>query len=601
MNEEQLKRALIEAHNKGDKQAAELFARKIKELRAQQSVAQQPAAQPEPSLADKALGAAEVAGSVLSGSIAEPLAGLAGIASIPFKGDDAGGVVESVRGALTYEPQTQQGQQYAKSIAEAPILSDIADAVQYGQKRLGEAAYRATGSPAAAAAAETIPTLLTFGAGKAASKIAEPAYRLAKGDSSLPEKTQSAADYASERGLIMPTSDVLPPETAVGKLAQSTGEKIPITGTAGMRVEQQKQRIDQINRLSEQYGIPSDEEIVASVRRTGDKVKQAAGKRYESIIGSMGETPIDLTRTTKAIDDALAQYSQPGALKNETVIANLQKVKEQLMSGEQTLPLLRQNRTLFREVIKGDDTALSDSAKRINDNVYRAITNDMSDAVAKQLGPDAARKLREADAVYAQEVNAVKKTKLKSILEKGDIKPELASKMLFSNDRSEFKSLYDSLDMRGRQNARAAIVQKMFEKFETNDSPEKFLAVANKLKPQIGVFFKGDERKQLDGLINWLESSRRASEASVVTPTGMQNMPILTAGAIGDTQLTGGALTAIAGTVGGLARAYESAPVKSIMIRMSSVHKNSPEFKRLSNQLSGILATYAQSEAEKDE
>ena len=44
MNEESLKQALIQAHNKDDKQAAELFARKIKELRAQ-GAAQQP--QPE--------------------------------------------------------------------------------------------------------------------------------------------------------------------------------------------------------------------------------------------------------------------------------------------------------------------------------------------------------------------------------------------------------------------------------------------------------------------------------------------------------------------------------------------------------------------------
>ena len=197
-------------------------------------------------------------------------------------------------------------------------------------------------------------------------------------------------------------------------------------------------------------------------------------------------------------------------------------------------------------------------------------------------------------------MKSVKKTKLRSILEKGDIKPELASKMLFSNDRSEFKGLYDSLDIRGRQNARAAIVQRMFEKFETNDSPEKFLSVANKLKPQIGVFFKGDERKQLDGLVNWLESSRRASDASLVTATGMQNLPVLALGAAGDAQLSGGALTALTASVGGLARVYESAPVKSILIRMSSTPKNSPEFKRLSNELSGILTTYAQSEAEKN-
>jgi hypothetical protein len=555
----------------------------------------------EPSLSDKALGAAEVAGSVISGTIAEPLAGLAGIASIPFKGSNAGDVVESVRGALTYEPKTQQGQQYAQDLAQAPILSDISEAMQKGQKALGGAAFEATGSPVLAAAAETIPTALTFGAGKIASKVAEPAFRLAKGDSALPEKTQSAVDYAAKNDLILPTSDALPPTTAIGRHAQSAAEKIPFTGTGPMRAAQQEQRVAQIKKLSDEYGLPSDEEIVRSVSRKSDRIKKAAGDRYETIISQMGQTPIDLTQTMKVIDDSIAQYSRGGALKNEKVLASLQKVKDDLSSGEQDLQLIRQNRTLFREIIKGDDSALAESAKRINDKVYQAITNDMTNGVAKQLGPDTARKMREADAIYAEEFNTIKKTKLKSILEKGDIKPETATKMLFSNDKSEFKNLYSSLDMTGRQNARAAIVNRMFEKFDTTDSPEKFLSEANRLKPQIGEFFKGDERKQLDGLINYLDASRQATKASTITPTGIQNLQVTApVAAVGDFQLTGGVGLATVGTLGGLARVYESKPVRSILVRMSSTPKNSPEFKRLSNELSGILAAYAQSEAEKD-
>lgn len=561
----------------------------------------QPVVEKEKTLPETLGGIGETALTMATGAVAEPLAGLAGLASLPFKGSEAGGVVDTVRNALTYQPKTEAGQEYAQAIAEAPILSDISEAIQSGQKRLGESAYAATGSPAAAAVAETIPTLLTMGAGKLASKTVDPFYRLAKGDSSLPADTQSAVDFANKEGLILPTSDVLQPSTAVGRHAQSAAEKIPLTGTSGLRAEQQSQRIAQIKKLADDYGTPSDEEIVASIRRSTDKVKNAAGKRYEQIVSGMGAEPIPLNRTVKAIDDAIAQYSQSGALKNKSVLSTLEEIKADLTSGDNDLSLLRQNRTLFRELIKGDDTAMSDSAKRINDSVYRAMTNDMIDGVSSKLGPNAARKMREADAIYADEINSIKKTKLKSILERGDVKPETASKMLFSNDRSEFKTLYDSLDIRGRQNARAAIVNRMFEKFDSTESPEKFLSEANKLKPQIGVFFKGDERKQLDGLINWLDASRQATKASTVTPTGQQNLQVLVPSAVtGDVLTTGGVGIGVAATIGGLARAYESKPVRSLMIRMSSVPKNSPEFARLSNELSVILASYAQSEGEKD-
>jgi hypothetical protein len=571
-------------------------------MQPQASEQPQQAVQPqERSFLDKAAGIGETALTMATGAIAEPLAGLAGLASAPFVGADAGSVVENVRSAATYQPRTQAGNEYLKNVAEAPILSDIAQAMQSGQQKLGSAAYEATGSPALAAAAETIPTLLTMGAGKLASKAVEPAFRISKGDSSLPENAQSALNYADNEGLILPTSDVLQPKTALGIQAQSAAEKIPLTGTGAMRADQQAQRIEQIKKLSEQYGTPSDDEIVASINRSTNKVKGAAGKRYEQIISDMGAQPIELKQTVLAIDDALNQYAKPGALKNEKVLGSLQQIKDQLLSGENDLQLLRQNRTLFRELIKGEDTALPESAKRINDRVYQAMTNDMVDGVSTKLGPDTARKMREADAIYADEINSIKKTKLKSILEKGDVKPELATRMLFSTDRSEFKGLYDSLDIKGRENARAAIVSRMFEKFDTTESPEKFLSEAAKIKPQIGVFFKGEERKQLDGLINWLDSTRQATKASTVTSTGQQNFQVLAPSAVvGDIYTTGGIGVATVGSLGALAKVYESKPVRSIMIRMASTPKNSPEFKRLSNELSVILASYTQSEAEKN-
>jgi hypothetical protein len=115
------------------------------------------------------------------------------------------------------------------------------------------------------------------------------------------------------------------------------------------------------------------------------------------------------------------------------------------------------------------------------------------------------------------------------------------------------------------------------------------------------VFFKGEERKQLDGLINWLDSTRQATKASTVTSTGQQNFQVLAPSAVvGDIYTTGGIGVATVGSLGALAKVYESKPVRSIMIRMASTPKNSPEFKRLSNELSVILASYTQSEAEKN-
>ena len=77
--------------------------------------AQQPLAQPAPApqestTGDKILGGLEAAGTVASSIIAQPLAGIAGVASLPF--EDLAGSAENVaatQDALTFQPRTEEG------------------------------------------------------------------------------------------------------------------------------------------------------------------------------------------------------------------------------------------------------------------------------------------------------------------------------------------------------------------------------------------------------------------------------------------------------------------------------------------------------------
>jgi hypothetical protein len=143
LNEETLKQALIQAHNKGDKQAAELFARKIKELRAQgqQPITQipvgtgenaviadysvQPEQKPEQSFLDKAIGAAEAGATMATGAttgtlgyIAGATEGLARQALGQYTSDEAQKMAEQASAALTYAPRTEAGQDFVSGIAD---------------------------------------------------------------------------------------------------------------------------------------------------------------------------------------------------------------------------------------------------------------------------------------------------------------------------------------------------------------------------------------------------------------------------------------------------------------------------------------------------
>ncbi len=122
-------------------------------------------------------GVVEPALTLGTGMLAEPVAGLAGIAQSinPFADEGAGSrAVEATREALTFQPRTKSGQESLQSVGE--VIEPVAKVLSQAEKALGDGAFKVTGSPALAAAAATIPTalaeLIGVGAGKGALKSA---------------------------------------------------------------------------------------------------------------------------------------------------------------------------------------------------------------------------------------------------------------------------------------------------------------------------------------------------------------------------------------------------------------------------------------------
>jgi hypothetical protein len=112
----------------------------------------------------------ETAATLASGAIAEPVAGISGIAAGLATGDaeSAARAVEGTREALTYLPRTESGKKFVTSLAG--FVQPVAEFAGELETKLGDAAFDATGSPALAAAATSVPTLITELLGAAAGK-----------------------------------------------------------------------------------------------------------------------------------------------------------------------------------------------------------------------------------------------------------------------------------------------------------------------------------------------------------------------------------------------------------------------------------------------
>ena len=122
----------------------------------------QPEQAPERSTGEQVVGGLENIASLVSGAIAEPIAGLAGIGaqigeSLGLADQGAATrTIEAVREAATFAPRTETGQEQQQALGEA--LAPVAEALGGAEDFLGDTAFELTGSPAIAAAAKSLPT-----------------------------------------------------------------------------------------------------------------------------------------------------------------------------------------------------------------------------------------------------------------------------------------------------------------------------------------------------------------------------------------------------------------------------------------------------------
>ncbi len=410
-------------------------------------------------------------------------------------------------------------------------------------------------------------------------------------------EAQQAINFAEKNNAPLLTTDVAPPGTFTGNSARALGEKIPVTGTGALRRGQQEARNEIVQRYAQQFDSPAPEEIVQSLQRQTSKVKQAAGGRLSLVNDAMQSAgTINPTQAISAIDTEINRLSRLGGAADTQTISKLETYRDELNKGAD-FGLLRDLRTQFRQDVKGDRTVWPNQSQAAVNRVYSALTNDVNQAVSDTLGAKMASRYKQANAVYANEAQMVNNTRLKNVLQKGDLTPEVVNNLLFSNKQSEVRQLYNSLDSKGRGAARASVIGKAYEK--SGGSPDKFLNEVNRLSSQTGILFKGEERQYLQGLTKYLDQTRHASRAGAVTPTGQELFQIaVPAGVATDVLGTGGVGTAAGLSYGAVARFYESKPIRNAILRLANTKPGTPQYEKALSQAALIVRPFVANHTE---
>ncbi|EBW5624973.1 lytic transglycosylase domain-containing protein [Salmonella enterica subsp. enterica serovar Mbandaka] len=510
------------------------------------------------------------------------------------------------QGSLT--PKTTEGKIFSEALpyltpvgaeriaAQAP---SIASRFAQGASRL--LAENAVGSLAANSERDNPEALATDlgtgvvlgGAINQLGRAAGAAYRGIRG--TIAPEAQQAIQFANAADVPLHTTDVLQPNSRVGRMAQTTAENIPFAGTSSMRANQQEARSQLVDEFASRFGEYDPSIVVGSLKAKSSGIRRAAGNRLEQVQNAMAGVNIQPSRAIQQIDNEIADLQKLGGAADNETISKLKVYRDELSrnagaSGPMAMDLqqLSALRSQFRQDVKGERQALINRSEAAVNRVYNAMTSDIDSAIGQNLGNDTLRRYKQANAIYADEANKLQNTRLKNVIMKGDLTPEVVNNMLFSKNKSEVQNLYRSVGQVGRAQMRNGIIGKAMEK--SGGSPDQFLRQVNLMSNQTGIAFKGRDAAYLKGIKNYLEATKRAGQAGVTTPTGQQTIPFI----LGIGTVTNPALVGVGGGYGLLARMYESEPARNAMLRLANTPRGSTAFEKALAEVERAVNSFAQ-------
>lgn len=568
----QLKAALIKAHKKGDTRAANFFAEQIKSMQQEQleptndveavQPTQPEVTQDEKTIVDQISGGVSGAATLASDVIGTSAGGLTALVDIlnPFTDNDPVQIIESVKNKLRIGP-TDDGERALQQLGEAiKPIQPVIDAVSEFKNTAGQQGLDFSGSPAFATFVNIIPDIIAEigGAGiarrGATSQTLKPATQQAKQAAVAGVKSIDDAT-----GITKLTSDVIPPETRLGKLFQSQGELVAGFQRKGQQAQRVKAIEDIANKFDVVEGTGFESKIVKGLKDSVQASKQAIGKLYDEStakLDKLGDVP--LIKTKRFAKEVINKELKKGARADQSVISDMQTFVD--APDDLSFELVKEIRSSVGanlEKVKRGAPVQGNSDTALLKRTYGQLSNDMVD-FANNADSKLASKWKKANDVVSEFSLGNSKQGAKAIIRSGDATPEVVDRLLFSGKNSDVEFLASNLDEAGKNAAKQRILQRALEKSSIDGddiNPNKFLSQLNKTRNQIGKIFNPEERKAVFALRDQLSKTRRAQEASVATPTGQQ--------------LTLGAALAfppalVPGVIAGI---IESKPVRDLLIK----------------------------------
>jgi len=281
-------------------------------------VTEQPQVQQEQksSLMDDVFGGVEGFLALTSGMLAQPIAGLAGLAASPqgfLEGKEGAGAntVKEWADAMTYKPRGEEGKQAIQNIGD--FVKPATDKLEKFKKFLGDDAFNAFGSEELATLMYTIPDaaieILTAGIGGRGTAMAKQAERLSKAD---------------KAGMFKKAEDATQPQVFKEEGAPASFKEEGVTATRGDATQDFTQQKTE-GQLFEEAGEVGD-------LMRGERLKQSEQIKGR-IEGLVDESGVSIQQRLDGLVDDLGVSEELG----NSVKASLRSQKKQLKADRKNI------------------------------------------------------------------------------------------------------------------------------------------------------------------------------------------------------------------------------------------------------------------------
>lgn len=291
--------------------------------------------------------------------------------------------------------------------------------------------------------------------------------------------------------------------------------------------------------IAETAGDDTGRVLQASAEVRAFRESNIASRLYDKVdeaVAASGNDIVTPTKSTAALDDALQKQSESLA-PDDVLQKELGDISARI--NDPSISKSFSNMRLLRSQLGdladkyGSPVNGNKAASRIFADVRQAVDDDIADFALNSGNAGIKKAYQRADKFYKSAMQRSDKAIANAM--KNNKPDEIYNAFVKTGKGDRANNFYQALDQKGQAALRYQMADEAINKATNestgNFSPAKFAGEFERMAEPYSNIFKGDDKKQMDGLVKLMRHVERAGQYKENPPTGNRVIPWLVAGA----------------------------------------------------------------------